>query len=329
MELILSGYGSTPSNTIAHYIINQDSIQMPWQTSIEDASFICEGDGYLFAVTETEAYAVIYLLQRSVSGFQLLDERRLKGGYLCHITYSSVNKALFGACYGTGTVFVVQVEGGRFGELLFHESQTGEQPGALTRAHCVLLNREESMLIVINIALDMAFYYKVTDGRLAHIKTLTMPGGTGPRHAIYSMDEKLLYIITEYANEIFVYENTDEMKLIQRVSTLAPGFAGISNCSTLCFSQDGNYLYAANRGADTIAIFTVRKDSTLEWLKDFDCGGKHPRHMIMTKDGQYLIVCNQFSDNVAIFELETVTGTVKSRLDDIYFKAPSGVLNAG
>jgi 6-phosphogluconolactonase len=153
-----------------------------------------------------------------------------------------------------------------------------------------------------------------------------VPKGVGPRHALLSKDERLLYIITEYSNEILVFRNNGEKQLLQRISTLEENYKGTSFCSTLCFSKNGAFLYAANRGADTIALFKIEADGMLIRVKEYDCGGKHPRHMIVTQEGSYLIVCNQNSDNAAIFELDYGNGTLVSKAASIIFTAPSGVL---
>jgi 6-phosphogluconolactonase len=197
MDLIISGYGVKPEKTIRLYSVKDNSTDILWEDSVENASFVCKGDGYLFTVTEAADYAGIYLYRKLEYGYRLLDHRKLEGGSLCHITYSSKNKALFGACYETGTLFSIGVEEERFGELKFHEVQKGDAPACLTRAHCVLLNREETELIVINIALDRAYFYDIFEGWLSLKQILKMPEGIGPRHAILSKDEGFLYIITE------------------------------------------------------------------------------------------------------------------------------------
>ncbi|HWT76350.1 MAG TPA: beta-propeller fold lactonase family protein [Mobilitalea sp.] len=326
MELIISGYGRQLSDTLALYTFYGNKSDCKWQASIDDASFVCSGDGYLFTVTEAETYAVVYLFQQSATGYELLDQKQIEGGALCHITYSPVNKALFGACYGTGTLFSVRVEEGKLGEVLFHEVQTKEEQNALTRAHCVLLNQSETVLAAVNIALDRIFIYQIKAGYLSPSGYIDLPEGAGPRHMIYSREESLIYIITEYSNEIFIYKNNGKYELLQKISTLAPDFTGSSNCSTLCFSQDGSYLYAANRGADTIAVFAVREDGTLQWRGEQDCGGKHPRHMIISMDNSNLIVCNQLSNQVVIFELDQQSGGLLRKAGTIPFSAPSGIL---
>lgn len=327
MELIISGYGSKPQTSLALYQLQKDKLSsMEWQDTIEACSFVCQGDGYLFGITEAEEYAYVYLYQRVGNQYQFMDQRQLGGSSLCHITYSSKNKALFGACYGTGTVFSIRVRGDKFGEILFHEKQLGTDLSSVSRAHCVLLNKEENKLIVTNIALDKIYFYEISDGRLSNTQEINMPMGVGPRHASLSQDEKFLYIITEYSNEIFVFQNDQEKQLIQKIATLTAGYSGISNCSSLCFSKTGAYLYAANRGADTISLFAVNENGKLRKIEEYNCGGKHPRHMIISKDGGSLVVCNQQSDQVIIYELDIEKGFIKSRASQVSFTSPSGVV---
>ncbi len=148
----------------------------------------------------------------------------------------------------------------------------------------------------------------------------------GPRHIVLSESEKLLYIITEYSNEILVYENRGAYRLLQKISTLPEGYTGDSNCSTLCFSKDRRFLYAANRGADTVALFSVKQDELLERITEYYCGGKHPRHMIVTEDGKRLIICNQQSNLISVFALNLKTGEVNGKETEYTFPAPSGIL---
>lgn len=325
MKFALSGYGDRFQKTLALYSFNQNCLHKEWETAVQNPSFVCFGDGYLFTITETEDWAKVYCYGLVDGCYHLLNERELPGGSLCHITYSSKNKTLYGACYESGTIFAIQVKEGVFGEILHNEIQYGSDPTVPTRAHCVLVNRAENELITVNIALDQVCFYEIYQGRLTLSKVLEVPKGTGPRHCVLSKQEDYLYIITEYSNEILVYENMQEKKLLQRISTLSEDFTGSSNCSTLCFSTDYRYLYAANRGADTITLFRVEDNGLLTRRKEASCGGTHPRHMMISKDGQYLLICNQGSDNVAIYTLDRETGELGAMVSNLEFAAPSGV----
>ncbi|ABX40550.1 beta-propeller fold lactonase family protein [Lachnoclostridium phytofermentans] len=95
----------------------------------------------------------------------------------------------------------MRVESGHFGDILHQEIQQ-EGAAALTRVHCVLLNRKEDRLVAVNIALDHIFIYAVNQGYLTLERIIKAPEGSGPRHALFSENESYLYVITEYSNEI-------------------------------------------------------------------------------------------------------------------------------
>ncbi len=325
IDFVISGYGTAMEETVAGYRLDREGkIHKLWQTQVEQASFVCRWDDYLFTVTEIDEYCMIYLLKRSNEVYSLLDHKKLEGGALCHITYSPKHRTLYGACYSTGTIIGVRVEEERFGNIIYSEVQHSSNSRSLTRAHCVLLNAREDKLLTVNIALDEIITYELKDGIPVLIERIVMPEGVGPRHVVYSGDETLLYVITEYSNEIFVYQCKGN-KLLQRISTLPIDYQGTSNCSTLCISKDGRYLYAANRGADSITQFLVGSEGKLEWITDYSCAGKHPRHMILTDRNEYLIICNQFSNHVIAFAIDELTGELAQEFV-IEFNKPSGIV---
>lgn len=325
-NIIISGYGSPQEMTLAQYRIEYSgAYRKLWHTEVHNASFVTKSEDYLFTVTEHDDFCTVYMFKKSEQGYELVDQRKLEGGALCHITYGTKQKVLYGACYGTGTVFAIRVTDEGFGELIFSEIQQAEAEQELTRAHCVLLNAREDELLTVNIALDRLFCYKLKEGIPFLSKSIALPKGVGPRHAIYSKDEKYLYVVTEYSNEVFVY-GYDKGELLQRISTLSDDFTGVSNCSTLCFLRDGRYLYAANRGADTITQFYVDSKGRLSRIKEYPCGGKHPRHMIIAENDELLIVCNQYSDVVVCYCIEEGTGELSEKKFEIPFGNPSGIL---
>jgi 6-phosphogluconolactonase len=325
-DIVISGYGSREEATIARYhVTNHGEYHQSWKASIENASYVCKSEDYLFTVTELDDHAVVYLFRQESDEYLLLDQRQVEGGALCHITYSAKNRMLYGACYGTGTVFALRTQEDCFGDLVFCEIQPVDQGKELTRAHCVLLGSNEDELLTINIALDQIICYQLAQGIPVLSRAISMPEGVGPRHAIYSVDEVYLYIITEYSNEVFVYKN-ETRELIQRISTLPEEYLGSSNCSTLCLSKDGKYLYAANRGADTVTLFRVDSEGKLTWVQDFLCGGKHPRHMILTKQEDLLIICNQHSNQVVAYHIDEISGKLGEKVFEIVFPSPSGLL---
>lgn len=323
MKCIVSGYGMALDTSIASF--GERSIPM-WTDGIESPSFIAFGDDYLFAITENSYYASIFAYHRETVGiYRLTDRRGFDGRALCHIAYSPKNRMLLGACYGSGHVVYAAFdpETGKFGEVKTIE-QKGDA-GSISRQHCVLLNAAEDRVYTSNLGLDRIYVYRVENGELAEETMFCVKAESGPRHLRLSKDEKLLYVITEYSNEIFVYD-TQTWELRQTVSTLPEGYVGASHCSTLCLAPNGKFLYAANRYADNIAVFDVDEQGLLTLKGTFDCGGRSPRHMEIAPDGSQLVICCQDSDWVVFKKLNPETGMASHTVREIPFNAPGCIV---
>ena len=321
MKCIVSGYGMSLETSIASF--GERSIPM-WTDGIESPSFIAFGDDYLFAITENNYYASIYAYRRETVGvYRRTDQRGFAGRALCHIAYSPKNRMLLGACYGSGNVIYASFdpEEGKFGDVKSID-QTGDD---ISRQHCVLLNQAENRVYTANLGLDRLYIYRIEDGELIEEKMVQLEKGSGPRHLRLSADEKLLYVVTEYSNEILVYDTADWTQK-QAVSTLPAGYKGASHCSTLCLTPDGRFLYAANRYADTITVFDVDGDGMLTFKDMFDCGGRSPRHMELSPDGKQLVICCQDSDWVVFKKLNPETGMATHTVRELSFNAPGCVV---
>ena len=321
MKCIVSGYGVALDTSLASF--GERAIPM-WTDGIESPSFLAYGDDYLFAITENTYYASLYAYRReTVASYRMTDRRGFEGRALCHIAYSPKNRLLLGACYESGTVVYAgfDPENGKFGEV----KSIRQEGDRFSRQHCVLLNAAEDRVYTANLGLDRIYVYRIETGELVEETRFDVRKNSGPRHLRLSPDEKLLYIITEYSNEILVYD-TQNWSLKQAVSTLPKGYMGTSRCSTLCLTPDGRFLYAANRYADTVSVFNVDEAGMLTYQDMFDCGGRSPRHMELSPDGSQLVICCQDSDWVVFKKLNPQNGMPTHTVREIPFNAPGCVI---
>jgi len=323
MKCILSGFGAHLDTSLGLFAEHRGTPL--WTEGIESPSFIACGDGHLFAITENRYYAAVYAFRKDGISYRLTDKRTLGGRELCHVVYSPANRLLLGACYGSGHVLCISFdpETGLFGEA--QSILQEDTPTQQSRQHCIVLNKAEDRAYTVNLGLDQIVVYRIDNGILAEEKRISVPAGSGPRHARLSPDEKLLYVITEYSNEIFVFDTSD-WSLKQKISTLPENYFGSSHCSTLCISADGRYLYAANRYADTISVMAIDENGLLSLLTSFDCGGQSPRHMEISPDGRDLVICCQDSDWVVFKRLNKETGLPSHTVREIPFLAPACVV---
>ena len=102
---------------------------------------------------------------------------------------------------------------------------------------------------------------------------------------------------------VFLCED-DTYRLLQTVSTLPADFDCSSNiCSDLHLTPNGSYLYASNRGHDSLCCFRILPDGSLCLLQRIPCGGKTPRNFAIDPSGAWLLAGNQDSDNITVFSI--------------------------
>lgn len=334
-EVIVSGYGPGISNSasIALYAMTEE-LEMEkelWSDRVVSPTFLCTYQDMCFGIREEDNNGSVLLYQRMEDTFVLKDELYLEGGALCHIVYQPVNQTVYCSFYLTGHVAAIKVEDYHFSKILSFFRIEPDNEEDLTRAHCCALEPEGTRVLTTNIALDRIYIYESDDGSLHPNKDceyIQLEKGIGPRHIKFHPVQNFLYLITEYSNEIlafqYVFEETEpQLLLLQRISTLPSDFSGVSTGSGIDISKDGRFLYAANRGADSIAVFDIHVDGTLEKIQDISCEGKHPRHIALTKDNTALMIANQYSDEIVFLRVDDTNGKLSGVITRIPFLNPS------
>lgn len=323
LKLYISGYGvpSIDIFTIDNGKISDNQII----GNVENSSYLSVYGKYIFAISELETSSYIHMFKKNLEDYFHVDTKLIKGGALCHINYLPRNGVLVGACYESGEIFTIRVDENGFGDMVSFIVQ-GDNKSELTRAHCAVPNKSENMIYSANIALDRIYSYKIQQGKLFENNYLQLSKGVGPRHILLSHNEEIIYVISEYSNEILIISNDKgEMALIDITSTLPENFCGESYCSTFCMTSDGKFIYAANRGANTIAVFNVFKDGKINKIGDCSCFGNWPRHISLVNNEEYLAIANQGSDEVVLCKINSKTGLLTNEIINIAFNKPSYV----
>jgi 6-phosphogluconolactonase len=100
-----------------------------------------------------------------------------------------------------------------------------------------------------------------------------------------------------------------ELKELQTVSTLPAEFREVNNTAEIEVDEGGRFVYASNRGHDSIAVFAVDKSKgTLTEVQRESTGGKTPRNFKLDPTGRFLLAANQNTDNVVVFRRDPKSG---------------------
>jgi 6-phosphogluconolactonase len=163
--------------------------------------------------------------------------------------------------------------------------------------------------------LDTIFIYKLdtSAGRLVpHAETKIEPG-SGPRHFVFHPSEqRYAYVINELNGTVtaFIFDaEQGSLQPIQTISTLPADFTAENNCADIHISPDGAFLYASNRGHDSIAVFRVHlEDGTLSFVEHVSTQGKTPRNFTLSPDGRFLFAANQDTNSIVSYSIDATTG---------------------
>ena len=109
----------------------------------------------------------------------------------------------------------------------------------------------------------------------------------------------------------------------QSISTLPAGFKGENPTAEIEVDAAGKFLYASNRGDDSIAVFAVDPhNGKLTFVERVPTGGKTPRHFALDPSGKWLLAANQDSNSIAIFRVDPRNGRLTATSHTLQVAAP-------
>ncbi len=116
---------------------------------------------------------------------------------------------------------------------------------------------------------------------------------------------------------------------IQTLSTLPAGFTGQNSSAEIAVHPNGKFLYASNRGDDSIAIFGIdAARGTLTFIDRAATQGKTPRNFAIDPTGAFLLAANQDSGSIAVFRIDRGTGRLSATGDMVRVPLPVSVVFA-
>jgi 6-phosphogluconolactonase len=294
---------------------------------------------FLYAVGESDSTANAFAVDRDADALKKISSRSAgdKTGPT-HLALDPTGHVLITANYDGGSVSAFPVHtdgtlGERSGFVQHQGSSVDKSRQEGPHGHGVVFSPEPRVLFVTDLGLDQVLGYEVdaAKGTLTARKPPFTPvtPGAGPRHAVFSPDKRDFYVINEMGNSISAFrcEKDGSLAPLQIVSTLPANFHGKSGAAEIAIHPNGRFVYASNRGYDSIAVFSRdTKTGALAQLEVTPCGGKAPRHFCLSPDGEWLIAANQNSDLLAVFRVDAKTGKLTATEHTVSIPHPSCVV---
>jgi 6-phosphogluconolactonase len=283
---------------------------------------------FLYAVNEVEQFegrssggVSAFAIAPGTGRLTFLNEVPSGGSGPCHVTVDKTGKYVVVANYGGGSLAVFPISSdGRLGKATAFVQHKGASVNPQRQegphVHSVYMSPDNRYAISADLGLDEVFIYRFDAAKGTLTPNIppsaSVSSGAGPRHFAFHPNGKFGYVIDEMQSTIteFSYVAANgSLDLLQPVSTLPPDFKGDSTGAEIEVHPSGKFLYASNRGLDSIAVFSVNsRKGTLSLLAQVPTLGKTPRSFSIDPTGSYLFVANQDSDNIVQFRINLNTG---------------------
>jgi 6-phosphogluconolactonase len=319
--------GKSKGIYVFHY---HDGVLSAMELAVETAnpSFLAihPSRKFLYAVNELETYenqpggsVSAFSRDEKTGKLTLLNRVPSRGTDPCHLAIDPTGKCMTVANYTSGSVAVFPIrENGSLGEASDFVAHTGssvnKERQTSPHAHETVISSDGRFVFVPDLGADQVVIYRLdaAHGKLSDRRAVKVQPGFGPRHIAFHA--KYAYVVGEMGGAITAFHYgaaNGTLDAFQTVSTLPDHFKGANGSAEIQIHPSGRFLYASNRGPDTIAVFQMSAGTgELTKIGEVSTQGKTPRNFVIDADGKFLLAANQDSDSIVTFAIDQNKGTL-------------------
>ena len=246
----------------------------------------------------------------------------------CHVSVDRTGRVALAANYGSGSVICLGLaDDGSLepvvtdppGGFIQHEGK-GPNPQRQEGPHGHSINpsADGRFAVACDLGTDQVLVHALDVGRatLAPHGFGRVAPGAGPRHFAFHPGGRHGYSVNELDLSVtaFTFDpQAGTLTPFQALSTLSADVTDTKGFSTaeIVVHPGGRFLYASNRGHDSIAVYAVdQATGRLTFLGTEPIRGKTPRNFVIDPTGKYLLAAGQNSHTVTVFAIDAETGTL-------------------
>jgi 6-phosphogluconolactonase len=231
----------------------------------------------------------------------------------CYMSTDRTGRFLLAAYYRAGRVSVHAI--GQDGVVL---DPPVEWLATADKAHCIRTDPTNRYAFVPHVVQSNVILQFGFDERTGHLTPNVVPQVTpeaavGPRHYCFHPNGTTLYFVNEQGCSVTAYRlqaSAGTLTPLQTISTLPPEFDGQNTCAQIHINPAGRFLYAANRGHDSIACFSIDHASGQLTAIGHQHTEKTPRAFNLDPQGRFLYAAGLDSGRLASYRLDAQSGAL-------------------
>jgi 6-phosphogluconolactonase len=333
-------YTKNESKGIYKYSISKDGKlkNIGVVATITNPSFLAKSkdNKTLFAVSEIDENGTgfVHSYEIKKDALQFINKQESGGAHPCFIAVNEANYIITANYTGGNVGLLKATENGKIAPISFVQQHTGKgttERQTAPHAHSTWFHPTKNEIISVDLGTNELWFSKLdtTKNELIYTpqKKLKMLDGAGPRHLTFHPNNKWIYVLNELNNTVsLVKETNNAYFIIASITTLPKGFSTDSKAADIHISKDGKFLYASNRGAQSIAIFKVNSENgSLTSIGYTPVLGANPRNFSLSPNEEFLLVANQDTNNIISFKRNLSSGAL-TFIDKIFAPTPVCIL---
>ncbi len=268
---------------------------------------------YLYVGVRPEFRVIAYRIAPDDGALTFTAEAALPGSPT-HISTDRSGRFLFSGSYNAGCVSVTKLDDGI-------PTETLDVVEGLEGCHSANISPDNRTLWVPALKQDRICLFTLSeDGNLQPQEPaeVTTVAGAGPRHIAFHPNQRFAYCVNELNSSVDVWQLNDAHGNIERVQTLdmmPADFTDTRWAADIHITPDGRHLYACDRTASLITVFSVSEDGSVLAIEGYQPTETQPRGFNVDHSGKFLIAAGQKSHHIALYEIAGAQGllTEKSR----------------
>jgi 6-phosphogluconolactonase len=151
---------------------------------------------------------------------------------------------------------------------------------------------------------------------------------TGPRHICFRSQGDVAYIVNEQSNTVTAHRFDavrGTLTIFQDISTLPDDYTQGGNTAHVEVHPNGKWLYASNRGHESIVGFNIAADGALSPFGYFPVPAS-PRSFNLDPTGTYLYCAGEAADRMTAYRVDPASGALHPMQDYAVGKQPFWVM---
>lgn len=325
VSFFVGTYTRGESKGIYHYLLKADGTlkSVGLAAATENPSFLAKSaDGkFLLAANENGNNGGGTISSFSIinSELKFLDTKVSGGAHPCFVSINPAGYVL-AANYSSGNVGLLKLTPSGMLEgpldVLQHAGQGTHPRQKGPHAHSAWFAWNDA-IITVDLGTNELWFSTLnrTTNTLApsNPQKLAMAPGAGPRHLALHPNNRWLYVFNELNSTVTMVKinSVGTFEIGETITTLPVDFTGENLGADIHISRDGKFLYASNRGHNSLVIYQILKDDgKLQVVGHERVRGDWPRNFTLSPDETYLLVANERSNNIVSFKRDKKNGTL-------------------